>query len=716
VASPASNTSRAVEASASTGGAPSNRPAVDVTAITTRDDFLLELGDALGGQASVRPVDSVQLALDHLTNTKRGQVLIVDTRDVSDVRADVERAHGHAPHAVILVFATAEAEKQVGAAVKGSNVFAVLPIPIDKRKTGAVLEAALTDSVAKRSQARPAASSGVSVEPFQPQAEPATAVSDDGSGSKNKLVVYGGVGFVVIAAAAGVFWFMSQGKHQVPTSTDATAKKTTTAAPTAGAAAQQPAAADDATLAPKPVVETSIVKGKVDDLLEKARSAMRERRYTEPTGDNALLYYRSASAADPTNGEALDGLQRVAAVLASRFEESIAASKFDEAALSLANLKAAAPKDARIPSLDLKLMTGQINKALAEGNIDRAAALVRQAQQSMSISTDQLNKWRAEVTRRQEDAKLQRLAGLISDRIRDGKLIEPSDDSAKLYMQQLHEAAPSNATTVRAASNLNSAYLRKAREALMARNQADADHWLAEAKAGGVNATELQNFQRDALAARQKATAAEAERLSQLARERLRDGKLSDPAQDSAAYYLSQLQTTDASNASIAQITRDLTAKVLERARAAAKDGNKAAQVDADLTLAKHLGADATAVAAIQQIQSTPRSTSSASTRAAAPQVNVALLAQQLKRTRSAPPDYPTAALNRKMGGVVTVEFTVDTNGDPRDVHVVEANPPGVFEKSALTAVKKWHYEPLSVNGAPVEIPVRTSIRFEPPK
>jgi len=31
---------------------------VDVTAITTRDDFLLELGEALGGQASVRPVDS----------------------------------------------------------------------------------------------------------------------------------------------------------------------------------------------------------------------------------------------------------------------------------------------------------------------------------------------------------------------------------------------------------------------------------------------------------------------------------------------------------------------------------------------------------------------------------------------------------------------------------------------------------------------------------
>jgi TonB family protein len=714
VASPASNTSRAAEASASTGGAPSNRPAVDVTAITTRDDFLLELGDALGGQAAVRPVDSVQVALDHLSNTKRGQVLIVDTRDVSDVRSDVERAHSHAPHAVILVFATAEAEKQIGAAVKGSNVFAVLPIPIDKRKTGAVLEAALSDSVAKRAQARPAApSAGVSVEPFQPQAEPAPASADDGSGSKGKLALYGGVGFAVIAAAAGVFYFMSQGKHPAPTAIDTGARKTA-AAPTS-AATQQPAAADDASLAPKPVVETSIVKGKVDELLEKARSAMRERRYTEPTGDNALLYYRSASAADPTNGEALDGLQRLAAVLASRFDESMAASKFEDAALSLANLKAAAPKDARIPALELKLMTGQINKALADGNVDRAAALVRQAQQSMSISGDQLNKWRTEVARRQEDAKLQRLASLISDRIRDGKLVEPADDSAKTYMQQLHEAAPTNATTVHAASNLNSAYMHKARDALMARNQAEADRWLAEAKAGGVNASELQNFQRDALAARQKATAAEAERLAQLARERIRDGKLSDPAQDSAAYYLSQLQTIDPSNSATAQINRDLTTKVLDRARVAAKEGNKAAQVDADLTLAKHLGADASAVAAIQQIQSAPRSAAS-STRAAAPQINVAQLAQQLKRTRSSPPEYPTVALNKKMGGVVTVEFTVDKNGDPRDVHVVEATPPGVFEKSALTAVKKWHYEPLSVNGQLVEIPVRTSIRFEPPK
>ncbi len=83
------------------------------------------------------------------------------------LRADVEQAHARAAHAVVLVFVTAEAEKQVSAAVKGSTVFAVLPIPIDKRKTGAVFDAAMTDAVARKATAR--ANPGVSVESFQPR-------------------------------------------------------------------------------------------------------------------------------------------------------------------------------------------------------------------------------------------------------------------------------------------------------------------------------------------------------------------------------------------------------------------------------------------------------------------------------------------------------------------------------------------------------------------
>ncbi len=718
MASPASNASRAPDGGSGVTGSSghssgsASRPAVDVTAVTTRDDFLLELGEALGGQASIRPVDSTKAALEYVTNAKRGQVLVFDGRDAENIRADVDLAHAQAPHAVVLVFATADAEKQIGAAVKGSNVFAVLPIPIDKRKTAAVLEGVIADAVAKKGASRGGSTDrGVSVEPFQPQAE--SAAGPSGPGAKNKLWVIGAAAAAVVAVAAGAFWFFS--------------KSTPSAAPTVAAAATHGTAAvtitplpstDDASLAPKPAVETSVVKGSVDELLEKARLAMRERRYTEPTGDNALLYYRSAVAADTANGEALDGLQRVASVLGSRFDEAMTATHFDEAAVALANFKAASPKDARTAAFELRLATAQVNKALAEGNVERAAALVRQAQQSTSISADQLNKWRTEIARRQEDAKLQRLANLVTDRIRDSKLLDPADDSAKTYMQQLHEAAPTNSTTQRIQRDLNSAYMRKAREAAASKNSTDEDRWLAEAKAGGVSANDIASLQRDVATARLKATAAEADRLAQLARDRMRDGKLTDPAQDSAAYFATQLQATDPANPAVAAVGHDLAAKLVDRARSSARDGNKAAQVDADLAQAKHWGADAKDIQAVQQVQAAPHNASSASPRggAAASNINVAALASQLKRTRYTSPEYPARALTEKLSGVVTVEFVVTATGETRDVRVTDATPPGVFEKAATSAIKRWRYEPIVANGAAVEIPVRTAIRFELPK
>ena len=711
----ASNASRATEtsspaaSSAGTGSGSNARPSVDVTAITTRDDFLLELGDALGGQASVRPVDSMNAALEYLSNAKRGQVLVVDTRDVADVRGDIERAHLHAAHAVVLVFTVAETEKQVGAAVKGSNVFAVLPIPLDKRKTGAVLEGAMADAVARKSMRGPDRNIGVSVEPFQAQVN---SGEQSGSGGKSKMGLVVGAGIAVVAIATGAYLFLDKGKGPAA---PATAERKIVATPVAPAA-EPPAG--DADLGPRPVVETTLVEGKVDELLERARLAMRERRYSEPLGDNALLYYRSAVAADPSNGEATDGLQRVAGVLAVRFDESMNAGRFDEASLTLGNFKTAAPKDSRIPALEVRLMTAQISKALADSNLDRANALIRQAQMSSAISADQINKWKADVTHRTEDAKVQRVGSLITDRIRDGRLIDPVDDSAKMYLQQLHDLAPTNATTQRLTRELNGAYMHKAREAAIANRASDVDRWITEAKAGGVSTSEINAFQKELSNARLKAMNAEADRLAGAARDRIRDGRLTDPAQDSAAYYINQLQGTDANNAAIGPLSHDLATKLVERARASAQAGKGGGTVDSDLNLAKRWGADPKDILAVQQIQNAPKTGSSAAAArsAVAAGVNPATLAASLHRTRYVPPEFPSKALSQRVSGAVTVEYTVDANGDPRDVRVIEATPPGVFDKAAVTAVKRWHYDPVIANGGPVEVPVRTSIRFELPK
>src|SRR5262249_37684052 len=150
-----------------------------------------------------------------------------------------------------------------------------------------------------------------------------------------------------------------------------------------------------------------------------------------------------------------------------------------------------------------------------------------------------------------------------------------------------HDAAPTNATTQRLTRDLNAAYMRKAREAALANHASEVDRWLTEAKAGGISAGDINSFQKELSNARQKAITAEGDRLAGLARDRIRDGRLTDPAQDSATYYLTQLQGTDGSNANIAGLSHDLAGKLIERARASAQTGKGGAVVDADLTQAK---------------------------------------------------------------------------------------------------------------------------------
>ena len=696
MASAASRSSRnpAPATPAGAAGAPaSTQPAVDVTAITTRDDFLLELGQALGGQASIRPVDSVAAALESLGSpAKRGQVLVIDALQANEVRPAIDAVQGRAAHAVIVVFAAAALERQVAAAVKGSKVFAVLPSsPVDPRKTHAVFAGVMEEAAARRKPAAPAPTPVAAAELELESTRSAAALQVPGmSAGKGRILLIAGA-FAVIAALAAGAWLFTRGKGTAPV-----------LAP-AAPAQEAPAAAPEAALAPAPSADLSIVHGKVDELLEKARLAMRERRYTEPAGDNALIYYRSAAAADAANGEARDGLQRVAGVLAGRFDEALNAGHFEEAAQNLANLKAAVPDDARVAELGARLANAQISKAVAELNLERTAALLRQAQQAGLLPAEQLAKWKSELARRQDEARVQRLADLVEDRIHDGKLVDPADDSAKSYLRQLLSSYPSSPSTARAQHSLVSAYMHKARDAGITRNAAESDRWLNEARAAGASAADVSAFQHDLAGAQAKAARAEGDRLAQLARERLRDGRLTDPAQDSAAYYLTQLQSADPDSASLATVSRDLAARLLDRARAAVQSGKSA---DQDLAQARRFGADPKDVQAVQQLGSGK----------AGAHVDPATLAASLKPVKTVPPEYPQSALARGVAGSVLLSFTVDARGNTSDVEVLQSTPAGVFDHAAVSAVKRWKYAPVTVNGAAVEVPTRTLVRFELPK
>ena len=66
--------------------------------------------------------------------------------------------------------------------------------------------------------------------------------------------------------------------------------------------------------------------------------------------------------------------------------------------------------------------------------------------------------------------------------------------------------------------------------------------------------------------------------------------------------------------------------------------------------------------------------------------------------------NYPKSAQRRSIEGAVTIEFNIGIDGSVTSAYIVEANPPGRFDSSALRYVNSFAYEPFRLNGTPVEV------------
>lgn len=77
------------------------------------------------------------------------------------------------------------------------------------------------------------------------------------------------------------------------------------------------------------------------------------------------------------------------------------------------------------------------------------------------------------------------------------------------------------------------------------------------------------------------------------------------------------------------------------------------------------------------------------------------------------PPEYPYRARKLQITGEVRVKFLVDVGGQVRDIRIVGANPPDVFDDSVINAVSAWRFTPGLRRGKPVVTRVTTTIVFE---
>lgn len=83
--------------------------------------------------------------------------------------------------------------------------------------------------------------------------------------------------------------------------------------------------------------------------------------------------------------------------------------------------------------------------------------------------------------------------------------------------------------------------------------------------------------------------------------------------------------------------------------------------------------------------------------------------ASDLRAISTPSPKYPLEAQRAGLSGEVLVEFTVATDGSVSAARVVRGNPPRTFDREALSAVKRWRFQPVA---SPVT--TRRTIGFKP--
>nr|BAD04990.1 tonB2 protein [Photobacterium damselae subsp. piscicida] len=71
-------------------------------------------------------------------------------------------------------------------------------------------------------------------------------------------------------------------------------------------------------------------------------------------------------------------------------------------------------------------------------------------------------------------------------------------------------------------------------------------------------------------------------------------------------------------------------------------------------------------------------------------------------------PRYPARALKQGAEGYVVLQFTIDTQGRPSDISVLEAKPRRLFERDAMRALRKWKYQAKVIDGQAGEQPGQT--------
>jgi TonB family protein len=664
---------------------PAKKQKLTVFLVTGDEALWPQIGSELTAAMVLKQVDSIDELLASTPNGQPG-IVLWDARGHSDPAAVLSRINLHSPRFAIVAL---DMEASAGAwtlPTQHRQVVGHVPLPF----SGDAFKNTL-DSAHEEANSRMALLGDGSSAPSVPTAA-----------LKRPWLIPAVVGAAVVAGV--VVFFITRGTSPEKKAAVASAP----AAATAPSAAPQLAAAQQT---PKTSTEAD---EKIYALIDKAQQAMLDRHYIDPASGSALSLYREVLTIDPANGEARQGLERLAEILIARVQGALDDRKFDVALQSLetarsidANDRRLSALDERIASLRAELGPAQIVAAMNAQNFDRATQLIDEASRSKSIPIAKLTQLREEIRRRRDEFDIGRLTKLIDLRIQQEHLIEPRGDSAIYYLEQAKQAGAGTATLQLQVQELLKHLAASARAAIDTKHYSDADKLLAEMHNLGALPASISGLQHDLAAARalQSSPKSDQPPYLELAQARLAQGKLTDPDNDSALYYVNQLRSTDPRNAGLAQVSLSLQTQILDRARMAfdAGDMDKSQSL---AQLAAGLGSSGQTDALMDKIRQRRAATGDV------PQVPE----QSLTRANKLEIQYPIRALQTNVEGWVEISYTVLADGSVANVKIVGSSPPKVFDGAASKAVSHLHYQPVLQNGSPVAVGTMLRVVFRAPK
>jgi TonB family protein len=649
-----------------------------VLLVTGDESLWPQIGADLNAGLTLKQLDSIE---ELISSTPSGQAAIIlwDARNHPDPAAVLSRLHLHSSRFAIIALDDAASDAAWALPIQHRQVVAHVGLPI----VASVLTAAL-DSAHEEVNSR-LSLLGDGTAPLAP-------ISDS---PKKPWLLPAAISGALVAAVL-IFVLMRHGSGDLKPATAVVPLPAKSAAPPP--AAVKAAEADD----------------KVEALIEKAQQAMLDRHYIDPMQGSALSLYREVLSINPDSGEARQGLQRLSEILIARVQSALDDRKFDVALQSLETARSIDASDRRLSALDEKIASvraelgpAQILAAMNAQNFDRATQLIDEAARTKSLSAAKIAQLRDEVRRRRDDFEAVRLLKLVEARIQQDHVIDPHGDSAVYYLDQAKQAGAAAAALQAQAQEVSKRLVQMARAAIQQHNFNEGDRILTEMRAMGASQGSVNTVQRELTLARNQPASQKPDmpQYLELAQSRLAQGKLTEPDNDNALFYLNQLRATDPKSSGLMAISAAVQGQIIDRARASLDAGDME-RSEALAQFAASIGASSELDALNDRIRQ----------KKAAGGGVLQMPEQSLTRLSKLDVQYPMRALQTGVEGWVELGYTVGPDGSVANVKVLNASPPKVFEASATKAVSHLRYQPVVQGGKGIAVGTQVRIVYRVPK